>query len=124
MVNTKMINERPHKKLLLWKEAMELVSLIYDVAKHFPKEEEFGLKSQLRRAAVSVPSNISEGLTRRTNADKIHFLNIADGSLSEIDTQLEISLRLNILDLENFETIEKKIVTVEKLLGGLIRSLR
>ena len=124
MVNTKMINERPHKKLLLWKEAMELVSLIYDVAKHFPKEEEFGLKSQLRRAAVSVPSNISEGLTRRTNADKIHFLNIADGSLSEIDTQLEISLRLNILDLENFETVERKIVTVEKLLGGLIRSLR
>lgn len=78
-----MINERPHKKLTLWTESMELVTTIYELTKKFPKEEEFGLKSQLRRAAVSIPSNISEGLTRRTNADKIHFLNIANGSLSE-----------------------------------------
>lgn len=119
-----MINERPHKKLLLWQESVELVTFIYKTTSRFPKTEEFGLKSQLRRASVSVPSNISEGLTRWTNADKIHFLNIADGSLSEIDTQLEISLRLNFIDLESFESAEKKIVTVEKLLSGLIRSLK
>lgn len=124
MVNSKMINERPHKKLILWKEAMELVTMVYKATTIFPKEEEFGLKSQLRRAAVSVPSNISEGLTRRTNADKIHFLNMADGSLSEIDTQLEISFILKYIDSKNFETIENRIITTQKLLSGLIRSLK
>ena len=119
-----MINERPHKKLILWQESMELVTSVYDLTKKFPKEEEYGLKSQLRRAAVSVPSNISEGLTRRTNADKLHFLNIADGSLSEIDTQAEISLRLKIIDISDFELIENKLVAVQKLLSGLVRSLK
>lgn len=119
-----MINERPHKKLILWKESMELVTLIYDVTKTFSKEEDFGLKGQLRRASVSVPSNISEGLTRRTTADKLHFLNIADASLSEIDTQIEIAFRLKYINTLNFDTVENKIVTVEKLLGGLIRSFK
>jgi len=119
-----MINERPHKKLELWKESMNLVTLIYDVTKLFPKEEEFGLKSQLRRAAVSVPSNISEGLTRLTKPDKAHFLNIANGSLSEIDTQLEIVMRLKLIDSLRFEDIENKLVIVQKLLSGLIRTLR
>ena len=119
-----MANERPHKKLELWKEAVELVVTIYEITNKFPKEEEYGLKSQLKRAAVSVPSNISEGLTRRTNADKIHFLNIADGSLSEIDTQLEISLRLKFIETTKYELIEIKLIVVQKLLSGLIRSLR
>ena len=118
------MNERPHKKLTLWIEAINMVTLIYEQTKSFPKEEEFGLKSQLRRAAVSVPSNIAEGLTRRTNPDKIHFLNLADGSLSEIDTQLEISLRLRFITYENFELVENQVVTVQKLLSGLIRSLK
>lgn len=119
-----MQNERPHKKLELWKEAIELVVLVYEITKKFPKEEEYGLKSQLRRAAVSVPSNISEGLTRSTIKDKIHFLNISDGSLSEIDTQLEISFRLTYLSLEDFEIVMKKLTLVEKLLSGLIRKLK
>jgi four helix bundle protein len=119
-----MVNERPHKKLELWKEAVELVVIIYEITNNFPKEEEYGLKSQLKRAAVSVPSNISEGLTRRTNADKIHFLNIADGSLSEIDTQLEISLRLKFIDTTKYEIIENKLIIIQKLLSGLIRSLK
>lgn len=119
-----MINERPHKKLEVWKEAMNLVTLIYDVTKLFPKEEEFGLKSQLRRAAVSVPSNIAEGLTRLTKPDQTHFLNIANGSLSEIDTQLEIVLRLKLIDSLRFEDIENKLVIVQKLLSGVIRSLK
>jgi len=119
-----MINERPHKKLDLWKQSIDLVTSIYELTKMFPKEEEFGLKSQLRRASVSIPSNISEGLTRRTIADKIHFLNITDSSLSEIDTQLEISLRLNFINQKDFEVIENKIITIQKLLSGLIRSLK
>ena len=119
-----MENERPHKKLPFWIEAMELVTIIYEFTKKFPKDEEFGLKSQLRRTAVSIPSNISEELTRRTNADKIHFLYIANGSLSEIDTQIEISLRLNYLNLIKFEEVENKIILNQKLLSGLIRSLK
>ena len=70
---------------------MVLVTRIYDLTSRFPGNEEFGFKSQLRRAAVSVPSNIAEGLTRKTNGDKLHFLNIAQSSLSEIDTQTEIA---------------------------------
>jgi len=119
-----MINERPHKKLELWKESIELVVLVYEITKKFPKEEEYGLKGQLRRASVSVPSNISEGLTRYTIKDKIHFLNISDGSLSEIDTQLEISLRLHYISIDDFELIMKKVTLVEKLLSGLIRKLK
>ena len=119
-----MINERPHKNLELWKESMNLVEMIYKLTNSFPKEETFGLKSQLRRAAVSVPSNISEGLTRSTKPAKLHFLNIAFGSMSEIDTQIEISLRLQYLDSEKYESVENKIVQVNKLLSGLIRKLR
>lgn len=118
-----MINERPHKKLDLWKESVEFVISIYKTTSNFPREEEFGLKSQLRRASVSIPSNISEGLTRRTVFDKIHFLNIANGSASEIDTQLEISYRLKYLDQNDFELLENKLISIQKLLSGLIKNL-
>jgi len=119
-----MLNQRPHKNLELWQKAIDFVTNIYEATKEFPKAEEFGLKSQLRRAAISVPSNIAEGLTRRTNADKIHFLVIANGSLSEIDTQLEISLKLNFINIPEFELLENKLIVVQKLLSGLIRCLK
>ena len=80
------INKRPHRKLIAWQKAIELVTEIYKITESFPRTEEFGLSSQMRRAAISVPSNIAEGLTRKTNKDKVHFLNIAQSSLSEIDT--------------------------------------
>jgi four helix bundle protein len=88
-----MVNQRPHKQLKVWQRAIELVTEIYKVTDSFPKKEEFGLTAQLRRAAVSVPSNISEGLTRKSSKDKLHFLNIAQSSLSEIDCQIEIGIR-------------------------------
>ena len=119
-----MINQRPHKNLKLWIESMDLLTFIYDLTSRFPREEEFGLKSQLRRASVSIPSNVAEGLKRRTVNDKLHFLNIADGSLSEIDTQFEISLRLGFIDMKNFESVENKIIIIQKLLSGLIRSMK
>ena len=75
------VNERPHKRLRVWQKAIELVTSVYEVTAQFPREEEFGLKAQLRRAAVSVPSNIAEGLARRTKADKLHFLNMSQASL-------------------------------------------
>lgn len=118
-----MINQRPHKTLKVWQKAIELVIKIYDVSKSLPREEEFGLRSQLRRAAVSVPSNIAEGLTRKTAKDKLHFLNIADSSLSEIDTQLEITNRLGMVDNRRFTESESILIEVQKLLAGLMRSI-
>jgi len=118
------LNERPHKKLEVWKKGISLVTLIYKETKSFPRDEEYGLKSQLRRAAVSIPSNIAEGLTRKTKKDKLHFLNIAQGSLSEIDTQVEICLNMNYFDKVHYERIEILLIEIQKMLSGLSRIIR
>lgn len=115
---------RPHKKLLVWQESMELVVQTYELTRGFPKEEEFGLKSQLRRAAVSVASNIAEGLARKSKNDKLHFLNMSQASLSEIDTQIEISLRLHYIVSAAFERTQNKLTRVQKLLSGLSRNIQ
>ncbi len=114
---------RPHKKLLLWQEAMALVVQVYESTKVFPREEEFGLKSQLRRASVSVVSNIAEGLARKSKNDKLHFLNISQASLSELDTQIEISLRLQYIALTTFNLIQSQLIMIQKLLSGLSRNI-
>ena len=119
-----MINEKPHKKLDVWKKSIDLVELIYEVTRSLPKEEEYGIKSQMRRAAVSVPSNIAEGLTRRTVQDKLHFLNIAQGSLSEIDTQVELCLRLKYISETSYNDMENCLIEIQKMLSGLNKSLR
>jgi four helix bundle protein len=118
-----MINERPHKNLVTWQKAVELVTETYRMTEGFPKKEEFGIIAQMRRAAISVPSNIAEGLTRKTKKDKLHFLNIAQASLSEIDTQIEISLRLGYVSQQVYEHAEVSLTEVEKLLSGLARSI-
>jgi len=118
------MSDRPHKKLKLWQMAMDLVVKVYAVTKLFPRDEEFGLKAQLRRAIVSVPSNVAEGLTRSSKKDKLHFLNIAQSSLSEADAQAEISLRLGYLDQFQYNEIEHEMSEVQKYLSGLSRSLR
>ncbi len=114
---------RPHKKLLLWQEAMALVVQAYELTRAFPREEEFGLKSQLRRASVSVVSNIAEGLARKSKNDKLHFLNISQASLSELDTQIEISLRLHYIALTKFDVVQNEVIGIQKLLSGLVRSI-
>ena len=119
-----MARDKPHNKLQLWNESIELVVLIYETTKSFPKDEEYGLKSQMRRAAVSIPSNISEGLTRSTKREKLRFLNISQASLSELDAQLEISERLSYISDEQAMKIGDLQTTVESLLSGLIRKLR
>jgi four helix bundle protein len=119
-----MLNERPHKKLDVWKKSIDMVTLIYEITKSLPREEDYGLKSQMRRAAISVPSNIAEGLARRTIVDKLHFLNIAQGSLSEIDTQVELCLQLKYFDTINYVKIETQLIEIQKMLSGLSRSLR
>ena len=79
-------DERPHKKLEVWQEAMALVARIYSLTEGFPKSEVYGLSSQMRRSAISIPSNIAEGAARKSNAEFLQFLSIAQGSLSELDT--------------------------------------
>lgn len=115
---------RPHKKLLLWQEAIELVVQVYELTRVFPREEEFGLKSQLRRASVSVVSNIAEGLARKSKNDKLHFLNISQASLSEIDTQIEVSLRLHFIASTTFDSIQSQLIKIQKLLSGLNRKIQ
>ena len=86
--------EKPHKKLDLWKAAIELAKAIYSIMAQFPFEERFGLITQMRRAAVSIVSNIAEGAARQGKKEFRNFLSMAQGSLSELDTQLELSLLL------------------------------
>ena len=89
-----------HKDLRVWQQSIEMVTSIYLMTQSFPKEETFGLVSQLRRASVSVPSNIAEGYARGTDKEKLHFLRISSGSMSEVETQLLLSLNLGYIDQE------------------------
>ena len=115
---------RDHTKLRAFELADELVVLIYRVTAGFPKEEIYGLISQIRRAAISVPSNIVEGCARDSQADYLRFLNIAFGSLRELHYQLDLSRRLGFLSNEDLSLIEPKVIETEKVLNGLIRSLK
>ena len=109
-----------HKDLRVWHQSIEMVTSIYLMTKSFPKEELFGLVSQIRRAAVSVPSNIAEGYARGSNKEKLHFLRISSGSMSEIETQLELSFSLGYISQEIYEEMSEKITSVWKQLDALI----
>ena len=117
-----MPGSRPHYKLEAWKEAMALVSAIYRVTQGFPKDEIFGLTSQLCRAAVSVPCNIAEGAARHGSKKFAQFLNIAIGSISEIETQLLIAVDLGYLSED--ATVFALLEQVSKLVNGLWKSVR
>lgn len=113
---------RKHHELKAWQDAMELVKEIYRVTRDFPKEEIYGLVSQMRRAAVSIPSNIGEGAARGGDREFIQFLIIARGSLSELETQLLISNDLGYM--QDVPDIQERIDRLFALIGGLLRSLR
>jgi len=115
---------RDHTKLRAFELADEVAILVYRVTAGFPKEELFGLTSQLRRASVSVPSNIVEGCARDSEAEYLRFLNIAFGSLRELHYQLNLSKRLGFLPDEDSSLLEPTVVETEKVLNGLIRALR
>ena len=115
---------RDHTKLRAFELADELAVLVYRVTVGFPREELYGLTSQKRRAAVSVPSNIVEGCARDSQADYLRFLNIAFGSLRELHYQLSLSNHLGFLCNQDSSLLEPKIVETEKVLNGLIRALR
>lgn len=113
---------RPHHGLRVWQEAMALVSRVYAVTATFPVDERFGLTSQVRRAAVSVPSNIAEGAARGSRKEFVRFLTVARGSLSELDTQLRISMNLGFAG--DVHSLVADIETLQAALGSLIRSQR
>ena len=113
-----------HKDLRVWQQSIEMVTSIYLMTKAFPKDELFGLVSQMRRAAVSVPSNIAEGYARGTDREKLHFLRISSGSMSEIETQLMLSLNLGYVSQEAFDELSEKVTSLWKQLNALVSSLK
>ena len=115
--------KHPHRNLEAWKQSMDLVETIYNVTMKFPQHELYGLTSQLRRAAIAVPSNISEGATGRTNAHFSSYLVTAIGSLSELDTQVELAFRLAYITHKEFEEISRKVDSCKALVFGLKKSL-
>jgi four helix bundle protein len=116
--------QKPHKKLNVWKKAIDLVQQIYDLTKTFPKNEDYSLTSQMRRAAISVPSNISEGAARQTKKEFIQFLHMSQGSLSELDTHLEIAIRLGYLGDGQSKKPFEIMQDIDRMLSGLIKSLK
>jgi len=116
--------EKPHKKLDAWNLAMELVLKIYRTTEVFPKEERYNLTDQLRRAAVSIPCNIAEGAARHTRKEFVNFLHIAQGSLSELDTLIELAMRLNYIPAEEGYSLSAHMDRVDKTVSGLIRHQR
>ncbi|CAM3635565.1 four helix bundle protein [Flavobacterium chungbukense] len=109
-----------YSKLEVWIEARKLVNLLYDSSKLFPKEELFGLTNQMRRVAISIPSNIAEGCGRQTSKDTIHFLHISRGSLYELETQYYLALDQKYIDESTFNIVLAQIQTCKKLLNGFI----
>ena len=111
------------RDLLVWQKSMALVTEIYKISKGFPKDEAYGLTSQIRRCAISIPSNIAEGYGRNSTNEYLHFLRIATGSLYELQTQLEISMNLNYLKRENFDELYESSREIERMLSSLTGKL-
>ena len=114
---------KSYRDLETWKQSINLVEKIYRVSRAFPPDERFGLTSQVRRAAVSVPSNIAEGAARSTTGEYLQGLSVASGSLAEVETQIIIANRLDMLILKDMETLLGQAEAISKMMGGLKRSL-
>jgi four helix bundle protein len=114
---------RSYKDLNVWKVAMELVCEVYEVTRNFPDTERYGLTSQMRRCAISVPSNIAEGWSRNSARSFISYLNIAAGSMSELLTQLEIARRINYISDEKTIHLNLKGIEISKMLYMLTKKI-
>jgi four helix bundle protein len=115
---------KSHKDLQVWKEAVELSVICHDITRKFPREEQFGLTSQMRRAAISTASNIAEGAARASSKEFIQFLYISLGSASELDTQIEIAQRVGLGEPSELKRLQLQANMVSRLLQGLIRSVK
>ena len=112
------------EELIIWQESRKFTSNIYKLTKNFPKEELYGLTSQIRRASISIMSNVAEGFDRKTTKEFIHFLIIARASASEVQNDLYISLDLNYIDKESFKTTYDHAQKIAKLINGMINYLK
>jgi four helix bundle protein len=115
---------KDYKELDLWKESRKLVSFVYRLTADFPSEEKFGLKSQLQRAAVSVPSNIAEGMGRQSSPDTQRFLVIARGSLFELETQLYLCVDLGVISDQEMKLANEQVILCLRLLSGYLNYLK
>jgi four helix bundle protein len=113
-----------HRDLLVWQKSIDLVEAIYRITQKLPSHEQFGLISQLRRAAVSIPSNIAEGYGRQSSGNYRQFLSISRGSLLEVETQIDICLRLGYLTTMDTESVLNTIRELSKMLTSLISKIR
>ena len=111
------------KDLIVWQRGIELVNDIYKLTKHFPKDELYGITSQIRRAAISIPANVAEGWGRGTTKNYIQFLEISRGSLFELNTLIIISYNQDYVTRENCDAIENKINEIGRMLNALITKL-
>ncbi len=114
---------RPHRNLDVWKKSMLLVKNIYEMTAGFPNSEIYGLTSQMRRAAISIPANIAEGAGRKSVKEFLQFTSIAQGSASELDTHIELSTMIGYLDEGKAQLLTTKLMNITKMLYGLSRSV-
>jgi four helix bundle protein len=112
-----------YKELLVWQKAVDLAVEVYQITEKLPKEERYGLISQINRSVISIPSNIAEGAGRNTNKDFNNFLGIAQGSSFELDTQLIISNRLNFISKEEYQKVEIQLEHIQNMIAKLKKSL-
>lgn len=113
-----------YKDLIVWQKSMDLVELVYRLTENFPKDETYGLRAQIRRSAVSLPSNIAEGTMRGTRKDFRQFIMIASGSGAELETQLEIAKRIKYVNLEEYYKINSLLGEVTRMLSSLQAKLK
>lgn len=114
---------KSYKELIVWQKSVELSMYIYQCSKNFPRDELFGLRSQMRRSAVSIPSNIAEGRCRGTRKDFSHFLRIALGSCGELETQVIIAKKLKYIINKDYELIDGYLIEISKMLNSMIKKL-
>jgi len=119
-----MKNNASFRDLKVWRDAMTLVEDVYRVSRAFPADERFGLTAQLRRAAVSIPSNIGEGKRRKRQRAFLYHLDIALGSQGEVDVQLELALRLGFLARKQYDEVVRRVDEIGRMLNGLIESMQ
>lgn len=112
-----------YKELKIWQKSVDLAVKIYDLTRDFPKEELYGLTSQLRRSALSIPSNIAEGSGRNSKKDFNNFLGISNGSSCELETQLIIAQRISFIDTNALETMQQEIAEIQRMNWSLKKSL-
>ena len=114
---------KTHHELTVWKKSIDFVTTVYKITEEYPKTEIYGLTNQVRRAVVSVPSNIAEGAARTSKKEFSHFLSISLGSISEVETQLIVSRNLNYITNEQLENMLSELIEIRKMIIGLKKTM-